>query len=680
MLDTAPHPIRSFAIRPLGRELLQLSRMVTSVTSNIAITLPDGSVREFDRPVTGAEIAASIGPRLAKDALAVKFGGEVKDLTTTITTNTAIEIVTRSHPDALEIIRHDAAHVLADAVQKLYPGTQVTIGPAIANGFYYDFAREEPFTPDDLEKIEAKMRELVARDIPIVREVWDRDEAVSYFKGMGELYKAELIESIPAGQEVSIYRQGDWLDLCRGPHAPSTAKVGNGFKLTKVAGAYWRGDSNNPMLQRIYGTAWRDEKELKAYLTQLEEAEKRDHRRLGKELNFFHVQEEAVGSVFWHPKGWTLFRTLETYIRTRLQAHDYVEVKTPQLIDSTLFKASGHWDMYGDNMFKVAADEGARTLGIKPMNCPGHVQIFKTALRSYRDLPIRMAEFGSCHRNEPSGALHGILRVRAFTQDDAHIFCTEDQVAEEAADYFKLQLGVYKDLGFDQINVKLALRPDVRTGSDEMWDRAEGSLRRALDAAGLEYEDLPGEGAFYGPKVEFHLTDAIGRTWQCGTLQYDPNLPERLDIHYIGEDGAKHRPVMLHRAILGSLERFIGMMIEHYAGKFPMWLSPVQVSVCTITQEADAYARDVLAQLKRQGIRAELDVRNEKINLKVREHSLQKIPVLVVVGKREAEERTVALRRLGSKDQEVLALDVALTKLAEEARSPAGTPEFDSQF
>ncbi|WP_448203971.1 threonine--tRNA ligase [Azospirillum sp. sgz302134] len=654
--------------------------MVTSVTSNIAITLPDGSVREFDRPVTGLEIAASIGPRLAKDALAVKVDGEVKDVTTTLTTNAKIEIVTRNHPDALEVIRHDAAHVLADAVQKLYPGTQVTIGPAIANGFYYDFAREEPFTPDDLEKIEAKMREIVAKDIPIVREVWTRDEAIAYFKKLGEHYKAELIEAIPADQDISVYRQDDWLDLCRGPHAPTTGKVGQGFKLTKVAGAYWRGDSKNPMLQRIYGTAWRDEKELKAYLTQLEEAEKRDHRRLGKELDLFHVQEEAVGSVFWHPKGWTLFRTLETYIRTKLQAAGYVEVKTPQLIDSSLFKASGHWDMYGDNMFKVSADDGEKMLGIKPMNCPGHVQIFRHALRSYRDLPIRMAEFGSCHRNEPSGALHGILRVRAFTQDDAHIFCTEDQVATEAAEYFKLQLGVYKDLGFDKIAVKLALRPDVRTGSDDLWNRAEGALRQALDAAGLEYEDLPGEGAFYGPKVEFHLTDAIGRTWQCGTLQYDPNLPERLDASYIGEDGAKHRPVMLHRAILGSLERFIGMLIEHYAGKFPMWLAPVQAVVCTITNEADGYGQEVVNLLKRRGIRAELDTRNEKINLKVREHSLQKIPVLVVVGKREAEERTVALRTLGGKDQEVLALDAALNKLAEEARSPAGAAAFDSPF
>ncbi|MCG5242559.1 threonine--tRNA ligase [Azospirillum doebereinerae] len=650
------------------------------MTSNIAITLPDGSVREFDRPVTGAEIAFSIGPRLAKDALAVKIDGEVKDLTTTVTTNAKIEIVTRSHPDALEVIRHDAAHVLADAVQKLYPGTQVTIGPSIATGFYYDFARDEPFTPDDLEKIEAKMREIVAADVPLVREVWSRDDAVAYFKNLGEHYKAELIEAIPQAEPVSIYRQGDWLDLCRGPHAPTTGKVGQGFKLMKVAGAYWRGDSRNPMLQRIYGTAWRDEKELKAYLHQIEEAEKRDHRKLGKELDLFHVQEEAVGSVFWHPKGWTLYRTLETYIRTKLQAAGYVEVKTPQLIDSSLFKASGHWDMYGDNMFKVEADGGEKMLGVKPMNCPGHVQIFKHGLRSYRDLPIRMAEFGACHRNEPSGALHGIMRVRAFTQDDAHIFCAEEQVPAEAAEYFKLQLGVYKDLGFDQISVKLALRPDVRTGSDELWDRAEQGLAQALREAGLEYEELPGEGAFYGPKVEFHLTDAIGRTWQCGTLQYDPNLPERLDASFIGEDGARHRPIMLHRAILGSMERFIGMLIEHYAGKFPLWLSPVQAVVTTITSEANDYATEVAALLKRKGIRVELDIRNEKINLKVREHSLKKVPLMLVVGKREAEERTVALRVLGGKDQEVMALDAAVAKLVAETRSPAGEPANDLSF
>ncbi|HRJ60344.1 MAG TPA: threonine--tRNA ligase [Azospirillaceae bacterium] len=639
--------------------------------SALSITLPDGGVRQFDGPVSGAEIAASIGARLAKDALAIKVDGVLKDLSTTITTDAAIEIVTRSHADALEIIRHDCAHVLAEAVQELYPGTQVTIGPSIATGFYYDFARDQPFTPDDLEKIEAKMKEIVGRDKPLVREEWPRADAVAYFKNLGEHFKVELIEGLPDGEVVSVYRQGDWLDLCRGPHAPSVGKVGMAFKLMKVAGAYWRGDHRNPMLQRIYGTAWRDEKELKAHLHMLEEAEKRDHRKLGKELGLFHQQEEAAGSVFWHPKGWTVYRTLENYIRAKLAEADYVEVRTPQLVDSSLFKASGHWDMYGDNMFKVSVDDGEKMLGVKPMNCPGHVQIFKQGLKSYRDLPMRVAEFGSCHRNEPSGALHGILRVRAFTQDDAHIFCTADQVPSESAEYFKLQLSVYQDLGFDKIDVKLALRPDVRAGTDEVWDKAEEGLRAALREAGLPFEELPGEGAFYGPKVEFHLTDAIGRTWQCGTLQLDFVLPERLDASYIGEDGARHRPVMLHRAILGSLERFIGMLIEHHAGKFPMWLAPVQAVVATITSEADGYAEEVYKLLKKKGIRAEIDTRNEKINLKVREHSLQKVPALLVVGKREAEERTVALRRLGSKDQEVLALDDVLNKLYSESRSPA---------
>lgn len=639
--------------------------------SALAITLPDGGVRQFDGPVSGAGIAASIGARLAKDALAIKVDGVLQDLSTTITTDVRVEIVTRSHADALDLIRHDCAHVLAEAVQELYPGTQVTIGPSIATGFYYDFAREHPFTPDDLEKIEAKMREIIGRDKPLTREEWSREAAIAFFKDRGELFKVELIEGLPDGQPISVYRQGDWLDLCRGPHAPSTGRIGGAFKLMKVAGAYWRGDHRNPMLQRIYGTAWRDEKELKAHLTQLEEAEKRDHRRLGRELGLFHQQEEAAGSVFWHPKGWVLYRTLENYIRAKLAEADYVEVRTPQLVDSSLFKASGHWDMYGDNMFKVSVDDGEKMLGVKPMNCPGHVQIFKQGLKSYRDLPMRVAEFGSCHRNEPSGALHGILRVRAFTQDDAHIFCTNDQVPTESAEYFKLQLSVYRDLGFDKIDVKLALRPDVRAGTDDVWDRAEEGLRAALRAAGLPFEELPGEGAFYGPKVEFHLTDAIGRTWQCGTLQLDFVLPERLDASYIGEDGGRHRPVMLHRAILGSLERFIGMLIEHHAGKFPMWLAPVQAVVATITSDADDYARDVLKQLKSKGIRAELDLRNEKINLKVREHSLQKIPALLVVGKREAEERTVALRRLGGKDQEVLALDAVLHKLSDESRSPA---------
>ncbi|MEE3626257.1 threonine--tRNA ligase [Nitrospirillum sp. BR 11752] len=640
----------------------------------IAITLPDGNVRTYAAGVTGLEVAQSISKSLAKAALAVTVDGEERDLSRPIEHDAKVAILTRDAPYALELIRHDCAHILAEAVQQLYPGTQVTIGPAISTGFYYDFARDEPFTPDDLVKIEKRMHEIVDADSPFTREVWDRDEAIAHFKSIGEHYKAEIIGDIPAGEKITIYRQGGWYDLCRGPHLPSTSKIGHAFKLMKVAGAYWRGDSRNPMLQRIYGTAWRTEKELAEHLHQIEEAEKRDHRKLGREMDLFHLQEEAAGSVFWHPKGWTLWQALERYIRAKLKDAGYLEVRTPQLYDSSLFKASGHWDMYGDNMFKIreSVDDQGREkfLGVKPMNCPAHVQIFRQGLKSYRDLPMRLAEFGACHRNEPSGALHGILRVRAFTQDDAHIFCTEDQVPSEAADYFKLQLGVYKDLGFDKIAVKLALRPDVRAGSDEVWDKAEQGLRDALTANGLEFEELAGEGAFYGPKVEFHLTDAIGRTWQCGTLQLDFVLPERLDASYIGADGARHRPVMLHRAILGSFERFIGMMIEHYAGKFPLWLSPVQATVCTITSEADAYAEEVAKIMAKAGLRVEVDTRNEKINLKVREHSLAKVPVLVVVGGREAENRTVALRRLGGKDQELLSLDEAVAALKREARAP----------
>ena len=648
--------------------------------AEIKVTLPDGNVRTFGRGATGGDVANAIAKSLGKAAIAAKLDGELVDLSLPIERDARLEIVTPQSADVLELIRHDAAHVMAEAVQELYPGTQVTIGPAIATGFYYDFARDTPFTPDDLARIEKRMHEIVDANQPFTREVWDRDEAIRHFLGLGEKYKAELIERFPAGEKITIYRQGKWYDLCRGPHLPATGKVGHAFKLMRVAGAYWRGDSRNEMLQRIYGTAWRTEEELKAHLHQLEEAEKRDHRRIGKEMGLFHLQEEAVGSVFWHPKGWVIWRTLERYLRVKLAAAGYLEVKTPQLIDSSLFKASGHWDMYGDNMFKVEADEGERLLGIKPMNCPGHVQIFNQGLKSYRDLPLRLAEFGACHRNEPSGAMHGILRVRAFTQDDAHIFCTIDQVQSEASDYFKLQLGVYRDLGFDKIAVKLALRPDVRAGSDELWDRAEEDLRVALRAAGLAFEELPGEGAFYGPKVEFHLTDAIGRTWQCGTLQADYVLPERLDASYIGVDGARHRPVMLHRAILGSFERFIGMMIEHYAGKFPLWLAPVQAVVATITSEADPYAETVAATLKAAGIRVETDIRNEKINFKVREHSLVKVPVMLVVGAREAAEGTVAIRRLGGNAQEVLALADAVTRLAAEARPPASEGAADAAF
>ncbi|MGF7210804.1 threonyl-tRNA synthetase [Skermanella aerolata] len=645
----------------------------------VAVTLPDGSVRDYDAPVTGLQIAESIGKRLAKDALAVKIDGSLRDLTTSITTDSAVEIVTRDHADTLGLIRHDAAHVMAEAVQALYPGTQVTIGPAIANGFYYDFARPDPFTPDDLEKIEAKMREIISRDARFVREVWDRDEAIRFFEDRGEKYKAELIRDLPGTEDISVYRQGEWLDLCRGPHMPSTGRIGQGFKLTKVAGAYWRGDHRNAMLQRIYGTAWRDEKELKAYLHQLEEAEKRDHRRLGREMDLFHLQEEAVGAVFWHDKGYTLWRTLENYIRARLERTGYLEVKTPQLIDRALWVASGHWEKFREAMFTTNSDE-EKVLALKPMNCPAHVQIYRQGIKSYRDLPLRMAEFGSCHRNEPSGSLHGIMRVRAFTQDDAHIFCTPEQITSESIAFCDLLLSVYKDLGFTDVSVKFSDRPATRAGTDEVWDRAEGALREAIEAAGLPYTMNPGEGAFYGPKLEFVLRDAIGRDWQCGTLQVDFVLPERLDAEYVGEDGVRHRPVMLHRAILGSMERFIGMLIEHYAGKFPLWLAPLQVVVATITNDADEYGAEVLKQLRQAGIRAVLDTRNEKINFKVREHSLAKVPLMVVVGRREADERTVALRRLGGKDQEVLALDAAVNTIVAEAGSPLGNLVPESPF
>lgn len=642
---------------------------------NIDIKLPDGSVRSLPRGVTGGEIAAAIGPGLAKNALAAKVDGLVQDLDLPIEHDASVAIVTRASPEALELIRHDAAHVLAEAVQRLYPGTQVTIGPNVENGFYYDFARDQPFTLDDLTKIEAEMQRVVDRNAPIVREVWDRDAAIDYFKSKGEIFKAELIEGFPPNEPTTVYRQGDWLDLCRGPHMASTGRLGKAFKLTKLAGAYWRGDSRNPMLQRIYGTAWRDQKELDAYLNMLEEAEKRDHRRLGREMDLYHLQEEAAGSVFWHPKGWTLYRTLETYLRRRLEHNGYVEVKTPQLIEKSLFEASGHWGTYGHNMFKVEVGHGhehedVRQYGIKPMNCPAHVQIYRQGLKSYRDLPLRMAEFGSCHRNEPSGALHGIMRVRAFTQDDAHIFCTVDQVVAETASFCNLLKQVYDDLGFTEVKVKLALRPEPRIGSEESWDRAERDLAIAAKSAGLVVEELPGEGAFYGPKLEFHLTDAIGRSWQCGTLQLDPNMPERLNAEYVGEDGARHRPVMLHRAIFGSMERFIGILIENYAGRLPGWLAPVQIVVATITQDADHYAQEVAQRLVTAGLRVETDLRNEKINYKIREHSLAKVPVIAVVGKREAAERTVALRTLGVEKQEFLPLDSAVGQLHSTMASP----------
>ena len=634
----------------------------------VAITLPDGSKREFDKPVSGADVAADIGPGLAKAALAVRVGGEMKDLSTVIDADAEIAIVTAKDEDTLELLRHDCAHVMAEAVKELFPGTQVTIGPNIENGFYYDFARDEPFVPEDLEKIEARMHEIVKRDEPVTREVWDRAEAIKFFKDKGEHYKAEIIEGIPGDEEVSLYRQGDFIDLCRGPHLPSTGKLGKAFKLTKLAGAYWRGDSKNEMLQRIYGTCWAEKKQLKAYLHMLEEAEKRDHRRLGREMSLFHLQDVAAGAVFWHPKGWTLYRTLRSYMRERLNAEGYIEVNTPQMVDRVLWEASGHWDKFREHMF--TSDVEGKLLGLKPMNCPCHVQIFKQGITSYRDLPIRMAEFGACHRNEPSGALHGLMRLRAFVQDDAHIFCTEDQITSETQAFCRLLQSVYKDLGFEDVIVKFSDRPEVRAGSDETWDKAERALQDATTATGLETELNPGDGAFYGPKLDFVLRDAIGRDWQCGTLQVDFVLPERLDAHYIGEDGEKHRPVMLHRAILGSFERFLGILIEHYAGKFPLWLAPLQVVVATITSEADDYATRVHAALCEAGLKAELDIRNEKINYKIREHSVAKVPIILVIGAKEAADGTVAMRRLGGKDQENLVLKEATARLQEEAAGP----------
>ena len=638
--------------------------------SNIALTMPDGSVRPFARGSTGADLAAAISRSLAKRAVAIRVGGALRDLTEPLTEDGAVEIVTRDDPDGLDLIRHDAAHALAEAAKELYPEVQITIGPVIENGFYYDFSRAEPFTPDDLALLEERMREIVDRDEPIAREVWDRDEAARFFEGEGEHYKAEIIRSIPSAEPITLYRQGGFLDLCRGPHLPSTGKLGKAFKLMSVAGAYWRGDHRNEMLQRIYGTAWRDEKELKAYLERLEEAERRDHRRIGREMGLFHLQEEAAGSVFWMPKGWTLFRVCENYMRMRLDANGYVEVKTPQLLDRALWEASGHWEKFREHMFVAEAAED-RLFALKPMNCPGHVQIFKQGIKSYRDLPLRMAEFGACHRNEPSGALHGIMRVRAFTQDDAHIFATEDQVTAETEEFCALLTSIYSDFGFDDVLVKFSDRPDVRAGEDEVWDKAETALMDAVRAAGLEVELNPGEGAFYGPKLEFVLRDAIGRDWQCGTFQVDFVLPERLNASYVDESGEKRRPVMLHRAILGSFERFIGMLIEHYAGRFPLWLAPVQAVVATITGDGDDYAREVFGRLQAAGLRAELDLRNEKIGFKVREHSVAKVPFILVVGRREAEQGTVALRRLGSKEQEILAVADSIHTLLEEAAVPS---------
>ncbi|SCW39951.1 threonine--tRNA ligase [Ancylobacter rudongensis] len=647
--------------------------------SDINLTFPDGAVRAYASGTTGTEVAASIAKSLAKKSLAMKLDGVLSDLSDPITADAAFELVTRESPEALELIRHDAAHVLAEAVQALWPGTQVTIGPVIENGFYYDFFRNEPFTPDDFAAIEKKMREIIARDAPFTKEVWDREETKRVFKEKGEAFKVELVDAIPADQALKIYRQGEWFDLCRGPHMPSVGKVGDAFKLMKVAGAYWRGDSNNQMLTRIYGTAWRTREELDAYILQLEEAEKRDHRRLGREMDLFHFQEEGPGVVFWHPKGWNLFQNLVSYMRRRLAA-DYAEVNAPQVLDKSLWETSGHWGWYKDNMFKVQpagdTEDNDRVYALKPMNCPGHVQIFKHGLKSYRDLPMRLAEFGAVHRYEPSGALHGLMRVRGFTQDDAHIFCTEEQMAAECLKINELILSTYADFGFEEIVVKLSTRPEKRVGSDAVWDHAEDVMGRVLTQIEAESGGkiktgiLPGEGAFYGPKFEYTLRDAIGREWQCGTTQVDFNLPERFGAFYVDADGQKKTPVMIHRAICGSMERFTGILIEHHAGHFPLWLAPVQAVVATITSEGDDYAQEIVALAKKRGLRVELDVRNEKINYKVREHSLAKVPALIVVGRKEAAERTVSIRRLGSPNQTAMTLDEALASLVAEASPP----------
>ena len=635
----------------------------------ITLTFPDGSAREYKAGITGAELAASISKSLAKKAVAISLNGTLADIADPITANSSVKIVTRDDAEALELIRHDAAHVMAEAVQDLYPGTQVTIGPVVENGFYYDFYREESFTPDDLAKIEERMRAIVAADKPFTKEVWSRAKAQDFFAAHGEGFKVELVDAIPEDQDLKIYRQGEWLDLCRGPHMPSTGKVGKAFKLMKVAGSYWRGDQSREHLQRIYGTAWATEEQLAAYLHQLEEAEKRDHRRLGREMDLFHLQEEAPGSVFWHPKGWTLFRELVSYMRRRQEANGYVEVNSPDMMERKLWEQSGHWEKFGENMF-VTETPDERVFCCKPMNCPGHIQIFKNGLKSYRDLPLRIAEFGKVHRYEPSGALHGIMRVRHFTQDDAHIFCTEDQMIDECIKMNDMILSIYRDFGFEDVIIKLSTRPEKRVGSDEIWDKAEAALKVALEQIGHPYSISPGEGAFYGPKLEYTLRDAIGRHWQCGTVQLDFNLPERLGAFYIGEDGAKHTPVMIHRAMFGSLERFIGILIENYAGHLPLWLSPVQVMVATIVSDADPYAGRVLEACARAELRAETDLRNEKINYKVREHSLAKIPVMFVVGKREAEEQTVSIRRLGSQAQETLSLTEAIKRISAEAIPP----------
>jgi len=629
------------------------------------ITLPDGSRRQFDAPVTVAQVAQSIGAGLAKAALAGRVDGRLVDTSHLISADAELAIVTNKDEEALELLRHDAAHVMAQAVQELYPRTQVTIGPAIEHGFYYDFARDEPFTPDDLAKIESRMHEIVKRDLPIVREVWDREQAKALFGGIGEDYKVAIIEDIiPQGEEVSIYRQGDWFDVCRGPHLPSTGKLGVGFKLTKVAGAYWRGDARNAQLQRIYGTAWRDKKELDAYLHRLEEAERRDHRRLGKQLDLFHFQEEAPGMAFWHAKGLVTYRLAEAYMRTKLEEYGYQEVETPQVLDRSLWERSGHWDKFAGGMFTTQLDD--HDFAIKPMNCPGHIQLYNQGLKSYRDLPLRIAEFGVVHRNEPSGTLHGLMRARRFTQDDAHVFCTDDQLQSEVATLIDMVFETYRDFGFTEIALALSLRPDQRVGSDELWDKGEAALEKSLRDKGLDFRVQPGEGAFYGPKIEFTLHDSIGRAWQCGTIQVDFSMPGRLGAHYIAEDNSKQTPVMIHRAILGSIERFIGILIEHYAGALPAWLAPVQVMVCNITDRQAPTVREVTKTLREKGFRAEFDLRNEKIGFKIREHTLQKVPYLLVLGDREVENGTVAARDRKGQDLGTLSLADFMSRLGQE--------------
>jgi len=639
------------------------------MSEKIIITFPDGNKKEVDKGINGLDLASRISKSLAKESVAIKINNEIKDISLPINSDASVAILKRDSDEALELIRHDCAHVMAEAVQELFPGTQVTIGPAIENGFYYDFARDEPFTVADLPKIERRMHDIIQRNKNFVREVWSKEESIKHFKDKGEDYKVELINDLPNNEEISIYKQGDWLDLCRGPHMVSTKQIGKAFKLMKVAGAYWRGDSSNAMLTRIYGTAWATEKDLEQHLLQIEEAEKRDHRKLGREMDLFHFQEEAPGAVFWHPKGWTLFQSLINYMRKRQDNAGYVETNTPDMMDKSLWETSGHWDKFSDMMFRTEAKDD-KIYAIKPMNCPGAVEIFKQGLKSYRDLPFLLSEFGKVHRYEPSGALHGLMRVRAFTQDDAHIFCTEDQITQESKTVCDLILSIYKDFGFDNVRIKFSDRPEKRVGDDAVWDKAEAALMQAMEATGLEYSLNPGEGAFYGPKLEFVLRDAIGRDWQCGTLQVDLNLPGRLGATYIGEDGNKKIPVMLHRALFGSLERFTGILIEHYAGHLPFWLSPLQAVVATITSDTDEYANEVQKKLISKGIRSNIDTRNEKIGYKIREHSNGKVPAIIAVGKKEAQDKTVSVRRIGSSETKTFKLEDIVTSLSEEAKSP----------